>query len=235
VGRPFTYLDAAAPKNLRRISRPEARATRSATYHRNLIRGREDGLSVRVLVVEDEPKMAALVARGLREDGHAADVAADGEAALWMAGSVDYDAIVLDVMLPGSDGFETVATSAPGRRPASSTRGCRTRAFVLSAPGSGRARSSRCRKGRAGSSNRRGYSGTSRLRAPASAGHACTASTRSQARSSSSHDVTPSTGARGSRAGSTMCAAAARAVFRTGPPPWPGARSTSSRQRSIST
>jgi two-component system OmpR family response regulator len=62
---------------------------------------------VRVLVVEDEPKMAALVARGLREDGHAADVAADGEAALWMAGSVDYDAIVLDVMLPGSDGFET--------------------------------------------------------------------------------------------------------------------------------
>jgi len=62
---------------------------------------------VRVLVVEDEPRMASLVARGLREDGYAADVAEDGEAALWMAGSVDYDAIILDVMLPGTDGFET--------------------------------------------------------------------------------------------------------------------------------
>jgi CheY-like chemotaxis protein len=40
---------------------------------------------MRVLVVEDEPKMATLVARGLREEGHAADVAAHGEDALWMA------------------------------------------------------------------------------------------------------------------------------------------------------
>jgi two-component system OmpR family response regulator len=62
---------------------------------------------MRVLVVEDEPKMATLVARGLREEGHAADVAARGEDALWMASSAPYDAIVLDVMLPGLDGFAT--------------------------------------------------------------------------------------------------------------------------------
>ena len=60
-----------------------------------------------MLVVEDEPKMAQMLARGLREEGHAADVAGSGEDALWMARSTDYDAIVLDVMLPGADGFET--------------------------------------------------------------------------------------------------------------------------------
>ena len=62
---------------------------------------------MRVLVVEDEEKLAALLARGLREEGHAADVAGSGEDALWMAHAVDYDAIVLDVMLPGLNGFET--------------------------------------------------------------------------------------------------------------------------------
>ena len=62
---------------------------------------------MRVLVVEDEVKMASLIRRGLREEGLAADVAIKGEDALWMAGSTDYDAIVLDVMLPGIDGFET--------------------------------------------------------------------------------------------------------------------------------
>ena len=60
---------------------------------------------MRILVVEDEPKLARLLARGLREEGHAADTAATGEEALWMAGSAPYDAIVLDVMLPGIDGF----------------------------------------------------------------------------------------------------------------------------------
>ena len=60
-----------------------------------------------VLVVEDEVKMASLIRRGLAEDGFAADVAADGEEAVVMAGSTAYDAIVLDVMLPGIDGFET--------------------------------------------------------------------------------------------------------------------------------
>jgi two-component system OmpR family response regulator len=62
---------------------------------------------VRVLIVEDEVKMAGLIRRGLRADGMAVDVAAKGEEALWMAGSTEYDVIVLDVMLPGIDGFET--------------------------------------------------------------------------------------------------------------------------------
>jgi two-component system OmpR family response regulator len=60
---------------------------------------------MRVLIVEDEVKMAGLIRRGLEEDGMAADVAADGADALWMAGATDYDAIVLDVMLPSVDGF----------------------------------------------------------------------------------------------------------------------------------
>jgi two-component system OmpR family response regulator len=63
---------------------------------------------MRVLVVDDEPKLSALVARALREDGHAADVAAHGNDALWMAQAAPYDAIVLDVMLPGIDGFEVL-------------------------------------------------------------------------------------------------------------------------------
>jgi two-component system OmpR family response regulator len=62
---------------------------------------------MRVLIVEDEVKMASLIRRGLREEGLSADVAAHGEDALWMAGATEYDAIVLDVLLPGIDGFET--------------------------------------------------------------------------------------------------------------------------------
>ncbi|HEY3018511.1 MAG TPA: response regulator transcription factor [Gaiellaceae bacterium] len=62
---------------------------------------------MRILIVEDELKMAGLVRRGLVEEGHAADVAAKGEDAVWMAEAHPYDAIVLDVMLPGLSGFET--------------------------------------------------------------------------------------------------------------------------------
>jgi two-component system OmpR family response regulator len=62
---------------------------------------------MRVLVVEDEVKLASLIHRGLREEGLLADVAIKGEDALWMAGSSEYDVIVLDVMLPGIDGMET--------------------------------------------------------------------------------------------------------------------------------
>src|SRR5689334_5832995 len=62
---------------------------------------------MRILVVEDQPKMARLIRRGLREDGFSVDVAGKGEDALWMAGSAPYDAVVLDVTLPGIDGFET--------------------------------------------------------------------------------------------------------------------------------
>ena len=61
---------------------------------------------MRALIVEDERKLAALLRRGLREEGYAADVAVRGEDALWMATATEYDAIVLDVMLPGLDGFE---------------------------------------------------------------------------------------------------------------------------------
>jgi two-component system OmpR family response regulator len=61
---------------------------------------------MRVLIVEDEVKMAGLIRRGLRHEGYAADVATKGEDALWMAEATEYDAIVLDVMLPGVDGFE---------------------------------------------------------------------------------------------------------------------------------
>jgi two-component system, OmpR family, response regulator len=62
---------------------------------------------MRVLVVEDKIKLAGLLRRALRGEGLAADVAIRGEDALWMAGSTRYDAIVLDVMLPGIDGIET--------------------------------------------------------------------------------------------------------------------------------
>jgi len=61
---------------------------------------------MRVLIVEDHVKMAALIQRGLRKEAMAVDVTANGEDALWMADATDYDAIVLDVMLPGVDGFE---------------------------------------------------------------------------------------------------------------------------------
>ena len=74
---------------------------------------------MRVLVVEDQPKMSRLLQRGLRDEGFATDVSTTGEDALWMAGSTPYDAIVLDVMLPGIDGFETcrrLRADGSGRR-----------------------------------------------------------------------------------------------------------------------
>jgi two-component system OmpR family response regulator len=61
---------------------------------------------MRALVVEDDVKLAALLRRGLVEDGHVVDVVGTGDDALWMAGATAYDAIVLDVMLVGMDGFE---------------------------------------------------------------------------------------------------------------------------------
>jgi two-component system OmpR family response regulator len=61
---------------------------------------------VRVLVVEDETRMAALLKRGLEEDGYATDVASTGTDALWQATEFLYDAVLLDVMLPGLDGVE---------------------------------------------------------------------------------------------------------------------------------
>jgi len=64
---------------------------------------------MRILVVEDDPRLSGLLRRGLSEHGNAADVASCGEDALWMAKAHHYDAIVLDVMLPGLDGFQTCA------------------------------------------------------------------------------------------------------------------------------
>ena len=64
---------------------------------------------MRILVVEDEPKMAALLQRGLCRRGHAIDPVPSGEDAVSRATAVGYDAIVLDVLLPGLNGFETCA------------------------------------------------------------------------------------------------------------------------------
>jgi two-component system, OmpR family, response regulator len=61
---------------------------------------------VRVLVVEDEVKLANLLRRGLRREGMAVDVTGDAEGAILRATTTAYDLILLDVMLPGSDGFE---------------------------------------------------------------------------------------------------------------------------------
>jgi|ERR1022692_1281989 two-component system OmpR family response regulator len=61
---------------------------------------------MRVLIIEDEVRMARLLRRALEEEGHAVDVAADGPDGLWMATENPYAAIVLDIMLPGFDGFE---------------------------------------------------------------------------------------------------------------------------------
>jgi two-component system, OmpR family, response regulator len=61
---------------------------------------------MRVLVAEDEVRLASLIRQGLREDGVLADVAVKGEDALWMAASTPYDAMTLDVLLPGIDGLE---------------------------------------------------------------------------------------------------------------------------------
>ena len=61
---------------------------------------------MRILVIEDEPKMAALLRRGLTEEGYAVDVVRSGTDGIWAATENPYDAIVLDVMLPDIDGFE---------------------------------------------------------------------------------------------------------------------------------
>jgi two-component system, OmpR family, response regulator len=78
----------------------------SQRFHPSFIEG-SDTSDMRVLVVEDELRMASLIRRGLVKEGLAADIAPNGEEALVSARASDYDAIVLDVMLPGINGFET--------------------------------------------------------------------------------------------------------------------------------
>jgi two-component system, OmpR family, response regulator len=65
---------------------------------------------MRVLIVEDEAKLAALLRRGLVEEGYAVDVVSNGGDALWMAEATPYDAVVLDVVLPEIDGLEVCRT-----------------------------------------------------------------------------------------------------------------------------
>ncbi len=60
---------------------------------------------MRILLVEDDDKLARAVARGLRHEGYAVDLAGDGDAALERAAVWEYDAIIMDVMLPGRDGL----------------------------------------------------------------------------------------------------------------------------------
>jgi two-component system, OmpR family, response regulator len=63
---------------------------------------------MRLLVVEDQPKMRELLCRGLQQGGYAVDAVSDGPSALHQATEGDYDAVLLDVMLPGMDGFEVL-------------------------------------------------------------------------------------------------------------------------------
>ena len=80
---------------------------------------------MRVLLVEDEARIADFVTRGLAEQGHAVDVASDGDEALQWADVADFDVIILDVMLPGRDGIEVCRTLRQ--------RGARTPILMLTA------------------------------------------------------------------------------------------------------
>ena len=71
---------------------------------------------MRILVVEDDRKIASFVERGLREDGYAVDVAHDGDTGLTNAHVYDYDLVVLDVMLPGQSGYDVVRALRAGGR-----------------------------------------------------------------------------------------------------------------------
>lgn len=71
--------------------------------------GSGEALGMRILIVEDEPRLLKSLARALREAGYAVDTAEDGDEGLFKAENSDYDALVLDVMLPGIDGWELLA------------------------------------------------------------------------------------------------------------------------------
>src|SRR5262249_19394143 len=72
---------------------------------------------MRVLVVEDDAKIASFVVRGLKQAGYAVDHAPDGETGLALAESTDYDAAIVDVMLPKLDGISLVKRLRAARRP----------------------------------------------------------------------------------------------------------------------
>jgi two-component system copper resistance phosphate regulon response regulator CusR len=81
--------------------------------------------SVRILVVEDEHKVAGFVAEGLREQSYAVDIAVDGEEGIWRALNTSYDVILLDVMLPKQDGFAVLRKIRAA--------GCSARVLMLTA------------------------------------------------------------------------------------------------------
>jgi DNA-binding response OmpR family regulator len=66
------------------------------------------GLALRILVIEDDIKVASFIAKGFQQEGHAVDVVHDGEAGAYQAMNYDYDVVVLDLMLPKLPGFEVM-------------------------------------------------------------------------------------------------------------------------------
>ena len=86
---------------------------------------------MRILIVEDEPSLLEALKKTLRDEGYAVDVAEDGEEGLYKARTWDYDAIVLDVMLPKKDGWEVLCELRRARnaRPAS----LRSSTFIMAA------------------------------------------------------------------------------------------------------
>ena len=72
---------------------------------------------MKLLLVEDDPTISHFLLKGLREDQHVVDLAEDGPAGLDQAGHADYDAIVLDLMLPGLDGFALCRSCAARMSP----------------------------------------------------------------------------------------------------------------------
>ena len=80
---------------------------------------------MRLLLVEDEPRMSRFIAQGLREQAYAVDICADGADALYQTAINDYDAIILDVLLPVQDGFTVCRTLR--------AEGCRTPILLLTA------------------------------------------------------------------------------------------------------
>ncbi|MDQ1462535.1 MAG: two-component system, OmpR family, response regulator [Actinomycetota bacterium] len=80
---------------------------------------------MRLLIVEDEVRMAALLRRGFVEEGYAVDIANNGTDAVWLATEATFDTLILDVMLPGVDGFEVCRVLRE--------KGCRAPVLMLTA------------------------------------------------------------------------------------------------------
>ena len=79
---------------------------KASKFHLLPLVWQEGRREVRILLVEDEPTAARMLAKGLREQGYAVDLSTDGESALYQSSINDYDLVILDVMLPHKDGFE---------------------------------------------------------------------------------------------------------------------------------